>query len=130
MDRCIVTTSQPKKVSKMKIKVFFSALFLSVISFFSDVRAEDKWLGADKIKHATLSAVMSASARQFVSTDTDAIILTMVPGVIKEVMDYQDRSKHTASVKDLAADLAGAYIGLKLRNCIINNRSAMCSWSF
>jgi uncharacterized protein YfiM (DUF2279 family) len=115
---------------EMKRKVFFSALFLSAISFFSDVRAEDRWLGKDKIQHAALSAAFSASARQFVSTDSDAILLTMVPGILKEVMDYQDRSRHTPSIKDLAADLAGAYVGLKIRNCIITNRSAMCSWSF
>lgn len=83
------------------------------------VVAEDPWLGNDKARHFTVSLLMSGmlaytARHQWRMAAPDArfmgVCCTFSVGMVKELWDKKTPG-HCASLRDLAADLAGALIG-------------------
>ena len=74
------------------------------------VRTEaDRWLGADKFKHAGMSYAITAYA--FAVTDSEAVAVgsAAVAGLAKEV--YDRRRGYPFSIRDLIWDAAGIALG-------------------
>lgn len=84
-------------------------LLLPAIAF-----AQDSWLGKDKAQHFAGSAVLSYAFSEVMSADK-AFLASVGIGLAKELYDYKHPDKHTASYKDLVADIAGAYVGVYLK---------------
>ena len=76
--------------------------------------AQDSWVGLDKRQHFSGSALLSYSFSEVMSPDK-AFLTTVGIGLAKEVYDYKHPDKHTASYKDFAWDVAGAYVGVYLK---------------
>jgi len=73
--------------------------------------AQDSWTGKDKAQHFAGSAVLSYSFSEIMSPES-AFLTSVGIGLAKEVYDYKQPAKHTASYKDFITDVAGAYIGV------------------
>jgi len=83
---------------------------------------QDRWLALDKLKHLTVSAVLTGLSYNFFrydlhNTRTDAIGLscgfTLSLGLMKEYADSR-KPKGYASFKDVVADIAGIALGILL----------------
>jgi len=79
----------------------------------------DPWLGQDKVRHFTVSLLMSGmlaytARHQWRMHPAEARMTGMGGalsiGIVKEFWDSKT-SGHTASLRDLAADLAGVLLG-------------------
>lgn len=84
----------------------------------SAARAADKWTGDDKAMHLGGSAVIGMFASTMTSSEPKALAIAMVPGVLKEIQDRKTCGNFF-SVKDLAADALGAYLGVKFGHTYI-----------
>lgn len=73
--------------------------------------SQDNWIAKDKAQHFTGSAVIAYSLTEVMSP-TKAFITTVGIGAAKELYDYKNPDKHTASYKDFIWDVAGAYVGV------------------
>ncbi len=80
----------------------------------SAASAADEWASRDKLQHAALSAGIAAAATAVTKDERIGFAAAVAVGVAKELYDASNRDKHTPSWKDLAADVAGAYVGAKL----------------
>lgn len=99
------------------------AAFFVFIAFSQSCFAQsDEWTGKDKVKHAGISAAIAAAATAATDSELIGFGISSAVGFAKEVYDMQHKNKHTASFKDLAADLAGAYVGAKMGGLIISPR--------
>ena len=76
--------------------------------------AQDSWTGKDKYQHFAGSAVLSYGFSEFVGPNK-AFLASVVIGAAKEFYDYKHPKNHTASYKDFAWDVAGAYVGVYLK---------------
>lgn len=81
-------------------------------------RAADKWFGDDKALHAGGSAALGVLAATMTDSEAGAFAIAMVPGVLKEISDRRTCGNFF-SVKDLAADALGAYLGVKFGRAYI-----------
>jgi putative lipoprotein len=81
--------------------------------------AQDSWFGKDKKQHFAGSAVISYSLSEVMSP-TNAFLTSVGVGLAKEIYDYKHPDKHTASYKDLVADIAGAYVGVYAKGYSFN----------
>lgn len=117
----------------MKAFLFALALIFSVSAFAGDREQVprippvpvDNWGGTDKTLHFGVSAILGFSARSFYPNEPwKAVGIAMIPGVLKEASDGK------ASGKDLAADLAGAMLGVYIGGCYFNHKQAVCGWRF
>jgi uncharacterized protein YfiM (DUF2279 family) len=103
---------------------------IAVIVATEPAHAQDNWTGADKAQHVIGSAVIGTVSGVALNDKWTAFAVSMVPGVLKEVYDAKHPDKHTASVKDLAANAVGAAIGVYMGNCVIRERSITCHMEF
>lgn len=76
--------------------------------------AEDSWTGRDKALHFTGSAAIAGVVTAAAKSESAGFWTSVAVGAAKEARDYKHRDRHTASWKDFAADVAGAYVGAKL----------------
>lgn len=76
--------------------------------------AQDSWFGKDKAQHFVGSAVLAYSLTEVMSP-SNAFLTSVGIGLAKEIYDYKHPDKHTASYKDLVADIAGAYMGVYVK---------------
>lgn len=97
------------------------AAFAFAALFTGQVQAQDSWTGPDKAKHAAVSAALGAGASLIVDNDAQAVALALVPGLAKELHDARPGGTGF-SVKDMAANAVGAYVGVKLGGLIIRPR--------
>ena len=81
--------------------------------------AQDSWFGKDKAQHFLGSAVLSYGLSEVMSADK-AFLTAVGIGLAKEVYDYKNPAKHTASYKDFIADVAGAYVGVYAKGYSFN----------
>lgn len=81
----------------------------------------DSFSTPDKQKHFAVSAALGAGASAITDSDNAAVALALVPGLAKEL--YDSRSGGTGfSWRDMVANAAGAYLGVKLGGLIIRPR--------
>ena len=111
------------------LRAMVSALIALGITVPSGAQAEG-WTGADKTQHMAVSAALGGIARAVTPNKLPAVDLAMAPGIAKEQYSSPHRDKHTASVKDLAADAVGAAIGVYVGNCVATARSLICKMEF
>ncbi|AOY00649.1 hypothetical protein [Jeongeupia sp. USM3] len=82
----------------------------------------DPWHGSDKVAHFSVSVALGAGGREVASDSAHpqlyGVILAVVPGVAKEVLDGI-RQDNDFSYKDLLFDLVGAISGAYLGNTIM-----------
>ena len=73
----------------------------------------DDWTGPDKVKHFGVSFALGAGAQMILPEDKPvaAFAMAMMPGLAKELSDSR-KGGSGFSVKDLAADAAGAALGV------------------
>ena len=93
----------------MHKKLFAIALLsLAPVAF-----AQDSWTGADKPKHFIGSVGLGAAAVVIAprASFAEHFALALAPGVLKEIHDSRPGGSGF-SVKDLAWDMAGAYLGV------------------
>ena len=72
----------------------------------------DCWTGKDKAQHLLISAAFGIASSAVFEDKWTAFGVAMLPGVAKEIWDYNHRQTHSCSAKDLAADAIGAAIGV------------------
>lgn len=103
-----------------QISVLFAGLVLSTSSLAcSDFRsARDGWGGSDKAKHFTVSAVAGAFGAYFAQDTRHPVLygtlLGSVPGLLKELSDGCRAGGSGFSGKDMAYNIAGAFVGARL----------------
>jgi len=108
-------------------KVFI--VFSSVVALLSTPTvAQDSWTGQDKVDHAVVSAMFGGIAGASMDNKYAAFGVAMLPGIAKELYDMTGRG--TPSWKDLAADAAGAAIGVYIGNCWLRKNSLVCHFEF
>ena len=90
--------------------------------------AQDSWTGQDKVDHAVVSAMFGGIAGASMDNKYVAFGVAMLPGIAKELYDMTGRG--TPSWKDLAADAAGAAIGVYIGNCWLRKNSIVCHYEF
>ena len=90
--------------------------------------AQDSWTGQDKVDHAVVSAMIGGVAGASMDNKYAAFGVAMLPGIAKELYDMTGRG--TPSWKDLAADAAGAAIGVYIGNCWLRKNSIVCHYEF
>jgi len=78
----------------------------------------DNWTGKDKSEHFVLSAALSASVTAATKNEWAGVGAALIVGIAKEAYDDRHRDRHTPSFKDLAAGLAGGYVGTKLGGAV------------
>lgn len=71
----------------------------------------DGWTGQDKANHFAVSAAMSKLTAE-THGGAKGVALALLPGAAKEVSDLSGSG--TPSIKDMAANLAGALVGAVL----------------
>lgn len=93
-----------------------TTIIASILLAASTFAQADSFNGPDKPKHIAASMLSGAAVRlAFTSlNDTEAIAVAMIPGTIKEVSDATRKGGTGWSNKDMAANLLGAVIGVKL----------------
>lgn len=72
----------------------------------------DCWTGKDKAQHLLISTAFGIASSAVFENKWTAFGIAMIPGVAKEIWDYNHRQTHTCSLKDLTADAIGAAIGV------------------
>lgn len=117
------------KAERVALRSMVSALIAMGVTVPSGAQA-DEWTGADKTRHMAVSAAFGGIARAVTTNKLAAFGLAMAPGIAKEIYDSQHKDRHTASVKDLAADAVGAAIGVYVGGCIATARSLICKMEF
>lgn len=94
-----------------------ATLALAVASMLTMTTAQacpnDRLLGADKAQHFATSAALAALGTAATRSEVLGFSLSLGLGVLKEVYDSRHPERHCASIKDIAADAAGAYVGAK-----------------
>ena len=73
-------------------------------------RATDHWTGPDKLLHFESTLVLAGIVSAATESQAIGFWSAVAVGGAKELWD-RNRSGHTASFKDLAWDVAGAYVG-------------------
>lgn len=96
---------------------------LLILALASASAFADSWGTPDKREHFVASVGWGAGARIICQgcTDLQATALGSMPGLIKEIQDTR-RGGSGFSVKDLVADIAGAYVGQKIAWLIVSKR--------
>lgn len=91
----------------------------------------DEWTGADKQKHFAVHVVSGAAVRTvFPSlTDTEAIAVATIPGIIKELHDARSGGSGFSS-KDMAWNIAGAFVGVKLTGWVLTKQRDTVALSY
>ncbi|MEN9885579.1 MAG: putative periplasmic lipoprotein [Pseudomonadota bacterium] len=82
----------------------------------------DSFTGPDKAKHLAGSAAIAAAVTLATESERAGFWASVAIGAAKEIADSRS-PRHTASLKDLAADVAGAYIGSKAGAYIVIRRN-------
>lgn len=79
----------------------------------------DTWTGQDKAKHLGVSAAIGAVTGTAIEHKGWAFAAAMLPGIAKEAYDMKHPATHTASWRDMAANAAGAALGVYLGGVVI-----------
>ena len=111
---------------------FFVALFIAAgcaAVLLQAPAGEAQPIGRDKYQHAAGSALLGAVARSQEPDPLKAWALAMVPGVIKELSDSRPGGTGF-SVKDMAANAVGAYIGVKVGGLIFTRNRVTYTKTF
>ena len=98
---------------------------IALLLWSGDARAQDSWTGKDKLQHAAGSAAIAAAVTVATSSERAGFWTSVAVGAAKEVYDTQHRDRHTPSLKDFGADVAGAYLGSKLGAYIVVRRNSI-----
>jgi uncharacterized protein YfiM (DUF2279 family) len=106
-----------------------TAIILSMLATFAHA---DSWSTPDKPKHFAASIAWGAGARMICPTCTglQATALGTLPGLIKEIQDSTKRNGSGWSNRDLLADIAGAYVGVKLTGLIVTRSNGTTTVSY
>lgn len=86
---------------------------------------EDKWTGSDKAMHFAVSGAVSLAAYSYTEDKTQAFLIGMAPGVLKEIVDSQQEGNRFSG-KDLAWDALGAFVGVQIGDWTIDEKGV--SW--
>ena len=78
----------------------------------------DDWTGPDKTKHVAVSAAIASTVTMATGSENTGFAVALGVGLAKEVWDSK-HAGHEASIKDLAADALGAYVGSKFGGWMI-----------
>jgi putative lipoprotein len=91
---------------------------LSILFALSNTAWADSWVGRDKQLHFAGSVVIAGVTTAITKDETTGFIVATGIGIAKEIYDSKHRAGD-ASYKDLAWDIAGAWVGSKLGGIII-----------
>lgn len=95
------------------LKLMIAALVLVALPATAQ---NDPWLAKDKALHFGAGWAVAEATMLATGTDRDrAALAGCAVGLAKEVYDKSRPDKHVASVKDLLATCAGAWIGPRFR---------------
>lgn len=97
------------------MKKSITAALLLTIAFSASA---DDWTGPDKTKHVAVSAAIASTVTMATGNENTGFAVALGIGLAKEVWDSK-HAGHEASVKDLAADALGAYVGSKFGGWMI-----------
>ena len=106
-------------------------IIAAVLAIAATQAHADEWTGADKQKHFAVQVVSGAAVRTIFPslTDTEAIAVATIPGVIKELHDSRSGGSGFSS-KDMAWNLAGAFVGVKLTGWMLTKQRDTVSVSY
>lgn len=89
----------------------------------------DRWTGPDKAKHFAVSAGLGLAAAELARRDAlpckgelCAVAAATVPGLLKELSDSRSGGSGF-SYKDMAFNIAGAYVGVKLHGVFVSRHN-------
>jgi uncharacterized protein YfiM (DUF2279 family) len=91
---------------------------------------DDRWLAQDKGKHFATSAVLAAGVTAVTRSELTGFAVSFGLGLAKEAYDSRHPGRHCASVRDLAADALGAYVGAKGAGWIVLPQKGGFSFMF
>ena len=102
-------------------------VFVCVLLFAPLCVAQDSWTGPDKKKHFAVSAAAGFLCKGFFPPARDSDLIAVgcgvLPGLVKEIGDAQEEGNRFSG-KDLAWDLAGAFVGVKLGGLMISRHGS------
>lgn len=99
------------------MRKLFAFAIAAVMSFQAHACKDSFKFTDDKQLHAGAEFVIGSITRTVVKDNTNAFVITMIPGVAKELGDMY--GKGCASWHDLAWDAVGAFVGVQTTNFII-----------
>jgi len=99
-------------------------IIASILALSATLAHADSWSTPDKPKHFAASVLWGAGARIVCPScsDLEATALGTIPGLVKEIQDSTKRGGSGWSNRDLIADIAGAYVGVKITGLIVSKR--------
>ena len=89
------------------------AILLALLPTLAHACPDDRWLGHDKAQHFVGSAALAAGVTAVTRSELTGFAVSVSLGLAKEAFDSRHPGRHCASLRDLAADVAGAYVGAK-----------------
>ena len=102
----------------MHFSRLIQVLFLCCIFSSASWANENENWGPDKAQHLIISTAIGTVTSQLTENPTDAFLLALTPGLLKEILDSQKPNNYFSKA-DLLADAVGAAIGVKLGGMII-----------
>ena len=106
-------------------------IIAAVLAIAATQAHADEWTGADKQKHFAVHVVSGAAVRTIFPslTDTEAVAVATIPGVIKELHDARSGGSGFSG-KDMAWNIAGAFVGVKLTGWVLTKQRDTVSVSY
>lgn len=106
-------------------------IIAAVLAIAATQAHADEWTGADKQKHFAVHVVSGAAVRTIFPslTDTEAVAVATIPGVIKELHDARSGGSGFSG-KDMVWNIAGAFVGVKLTGWVLTRQRDTVSVSY
>lgn len=133
----MITTYQLDKEMDYKMKAKFTLAIIAIAASSLCHAAEfkfsergERWTGDDKKKHAIGSAILGFGAGLTFEDKRVAFGAALAVGLAKEIKDATAKTGTGFSYKDMAANVAGAAVGVYAGNCLVRLQSVTCGWEF
>ena len=106
-------------------------IIAAVLAIAATQAHADEWTGEDKQKHFAVHVLSGAAVRTLFPSlnDTEAIAVATIPGVIKELHDARSVGSGFSG-KDMAWNLAGAFVGVKLAGWMLTKQRDTVNLSY
>lgn len=114
-----------EKMGFLKFRNFVCCILFIAFLFVGNTGA---FAGDDRFKHFAVSSLFGAASESYLHYKTDlntsgriiwGVVLGSIPGLTKELIDSTKKENHFSGL-DLAADVAGAFVGAVAAN-LFNN---------
>ena len=105
-----------------------AVLIFGFLALFAREARADEWTGPDKPKHFAATAAIAAGGVAIGLSERQAFGAALAVGLAKELHDSRPGGTGFSG-KDMAWNLAGAYIGAKLPGVIVRRNFIGYRWS-